>query len=263
MKKMIATFAAGLLVVVAIAGFSLNDILEYAQVARAEAHKYVEGQIPNDVQIKRTKLILDKLDSEMSQIKHELAKAEIGLERSEADWQTAQNRRTGYVGNLRKLRSIDVQIGDAQYVSIGCSKVAATEVDAKLEATLSLYRECDKQCQQSKKLMEMRRKSVQALRQSLGQWNDKRILLEQRLDVLRTRNEVEIASSRIDGTVNDPSELNRAEELIDKIEERLDIAERERQLNGDFSDDLLSGSSFETTSAEDVGAEIDAILSNN
>ena len=263
MKKMIASLAAGLIGLVAIFGYSLTDVSEFLQLAKTETHEFVEGQIPNTVQIKRVGLILDKLDSEMGELKHELAKAEIGLERSESDWQSAQQSRTAYVRKLRDLRSLDCQLGDTKYVSVSCSKVSDAEVNVKKKATLLLYRECDKECLESKKLMEVRRKSVDSLRQSLGQWNDKRVLLEQRLEVLRTRNEVEIASGRLEGKVSDPSELQRAEELIEKIEERLDIAERERELGDGFSSDLNLDNAIEVSPATDIDSEIDAILSSD
>lgn len=263
MKKAIATFAAGLLSIAAISGYSLNDISEYAQLAQTGTHKFVESKIPNSVQIKRTGLILDKIDTEIEQIKHQLAKEEIGLQRSQQDWQTATQRRTSYVGNLRNLRSLDVQIDDRGHVSIGCSKISATEVDAKMEVTLSLYREYDHQCQQSKKLMAIRRKAVDSLRQNLGQWNDERVLLEQRLATFRTRNEVELASNAIEGTANDPSELKRAEKLINKTEELLDVAQRKRELDGKFSGDPFLGQKIETIAENDINSEIDAILSEH
>ena len=263
MKKMIASLAAGLIGLVAISGYSLTDVSEFLQLAKTETHEFVEGQIPNTVQIKRIGLILDKLGSEMGELRHELAKAEIGLERSESDWQSAQQSRTAYVRKLRDLRSLDCQLGDTKYVSVSCSKVSDAEVNVKKKATLLLYRECDKECLESMKLMEVRRKSVDSLRQSLGQWNDKRVLLEQRLEVLRTRNKVEITSGRLEGNVRDPSKLQRAEELIEKIEERLDIAERERELGETLTSGALVDDMAVLQSDSDIDAEIDSILSKN
>lgn len=257
MKKYIA-IAAFVVSAVTITGFSTAEFFEIFQVARNRVHAQIEQSIPTSVHVDRLELILEKLEPQLQKQRHRLAKAQVAMERTEKQWEQSRELRDEYVTNMRKLRTIEKEAGNCNYVQIGCKKLNMNDVRSSLTNQFNRYKACQSICEEKQRLVNAQRDAVRSLQNQLSSWQQEKVLLEQKLDVLRTRSEVENANREIDGTTAiDGSELQRASELADKIEQRLAVAKKERALSTNGFDPVLT-----VTRDSNIESEIDALLAN-
>lgn len=241
----------------AVSGFGFTEISEYFQVARNNLKQTVKGTISNDVELDRLDLIVRKLNLQISKHKIKVAEAEVAFENAQQAWQSQVDSADGLKKKLADLRDIQQSMDDGQVIKVGCHSVSIGQIRAALAKQLQNYKNCRTLCEQKGKLMRAQEKSLAALKEKFRELQSQRDLLAQKIEILRSRNEVQKAQAAVSGNVElDDTELSRARKLAGEIENRLNVGSKVIAL------DQESGSILSQVTNDDSNliAEVDQIL---
>ncbi len=260
MKKRttVVTVSATLVV---LTGFSVVEGLEYFQVARKCVSQTIRENIPLNVEIERMEVILGKLDSQVAGQKHALAKAQVALEDAEARLAQSQEECQKLICDMRSLRDLQCQTRVAAApcgtVKVGGYSVSAGEITRALAYKLATWKSKTATSSVLEDAVTKQREAYRTLATRYDDWQQKRSLLAQRLDTLRARYAANQPSTAGTRGFQDGTDLARATELADEIEQRLRVIEKQQALGANSADQLL----LETPkSNEDISAEVDRIL---
>ena len=260
MKKVTYAIVAGLLLVLA-SGFSFTEISEYLQVARGKAKENIKSSIPTDVELDRLDLVLSKLDIKAEKQREKVAEAEVAFEKAKKSWEHEVARSEIYKQKMADLRQIQKSMTSSDSkltLRVGCHTVSLQQIKVALAAELGKYKACRKVCAEKAKLMQAQEVSMNSLRLKLDEMNRQRDLLGQKLDLLRSRLEVQKATDAVNrDSKSEKSELQRAQELAEDIETRLEIREKTRSLENETTDQIIESALIEEDSFE---SEVDSTL---
>lgn len=256
MKKVAMVCGLGL-ALLAISGFGFTEVSEYFQVARKNINEGLKSNISADVELDRLEVVLQKLNLQISKHKIQVAKAEVAHDRAVESWNVEVVKSEKHMQKMADLRDIQKSMANVSTVKVGCHSVSIAEIKAALASQLELYKSCKKVCAKKAELMESQRMAVQKLKAKFNEMKQQSQLLSQKLDLLRSRNEIQKANATINGELElDDTELSRAKALVEEIETRFDINDKASELNGHAADIIIQSNGTGTA----VESEVDEIL---
>lgn len=238
-------------------GISFTEALEYAQVAQAGVAKVACQELPLSVEIERMQVILEKLQQQLSGQNREVARAQVALEDADAALQQDRERADNLLREMQLLRTHQTSsTTSCGKVRIGCYTVTAVDVRRALARKLSSYESLCAAIAQREQLVERQRQAYHVLATRFADWNQERELLTHRLAALRSRHAAQQAANGQDITSFDNTDLARASQLAEEIEQKLRIAEKEQALGSDPLGHLLSPEVEEV----DIESRVDRLL---
>ncbi|MCA9048379.1 MAG: hypothetical protein KDA89_06605 [Planctomycetaceae bacterium] len=249
--------------VLAVAGFSLAEVGEYLQVARNRVASVVRDEIPLSVEIDRMEVLLQKLDSQVSNQKYAVAKSRVALQDAEAEYQRSQGQCENLLSDMQQLRSLtkSATATSCRTMSVGCRTVSGDDVHRALAYKLSSWKNASATARAREEALQQQRAAFSKLQQQFADWQSQRSLLAQRLETLKARHQTQQLSSETDKTVFNNADLARATQLADQIERELRIVEAQQALGNGPMASLLTTAS-EISPAPNVEAEVDALLNS-
>lgn len=261
MKKSIGIVSV-VAVVLAISGFGLAEVTEYLQVARKNVSEAVRESIPVDVEIDRMEVLLSKLDKQVKRQKYQVAKGEIALENAQERLEKDHQHCKATLAKMRHLRELQqCKPTPCGHIQVGNYRIAVSEISGALASKLDAYKAQAATLSEKERAVAAQKQAHAALLKKYADWNQQRELLSSRLETLRSRHEAQQAGRDVAGDSSfDSSELNRATQLADDIEARLQVAEKAEALGTGSLDHLLDGA---TEPPVDVTAEVDRLLGND
>lgn len=222
-------------------GISFTEALEYAQVAQAGVAKVARQELPLSVEIERMEVILGKLQQQLSGQNREVAKAQVALEDADAALQRDRDRADALLQEMQLLRAHQMSsTTSCGKVRIGCHTVTAADVRGALARKLSSYESLCSAIAQREQMVERQRQAYHVLATRFGDWHQERELLTHRLEALRSRHAAQQATTGQNITSFDSTDLARASQLAEEVEQKLRIAEKEQALGSDPLSHLLS-----------------------
>ena len=254
MKKLI-TIGMAMCCFLTITGFTIAEVREYFQVAQNRVTKTIREEIPLDVEIDRLELLLTKTDRQVSRQKYQVAKSEVLMEEADTILLSQQNDCETILDSMRTLRKVQKQGGNN--LQVGCHRVSSDEIAQALAYKLNAYQLKTSSWEARKRAVEQQRAAYNKLYTGYTEWNQKRQLLSHRLETLRSRLAANQAGNTQSGQTFQTTDLARATELADEIEQKLKIAETQQALGTAPFEGLIQERSAGT---RDVTAEVDQLL---
>lgn len=257
MSRKVVMGMVGIVGLLGAMGLSLTEALEYAQVAQANVANAVQSELPLSIEIDRMEVILGKLQQQLSGQNREVAKAQVALEDADAALERDRDQADALLREMQLLRvhqtSSTTSCGKVQ---IGCHTVTAADVRGALARKLASYESICTAVSQREQMVERQRQAYHVLATRFSDWNQERELLTHRLEALRSRHAAQQAATGQDITSFDSTDLARASQLAEEIEQKLRIAEKEQALGSAPLSHLLSPEIEEA----DVEGRIDQLL---
>ena len=249
--RMVVLAVAGVL----LSGIGVREAWEYLQVARAEVAKAVEDNIPLSAQIGRLKLLVGQLDQQITQHNRKVATAAVALERVEQDVTTTQTELAGCLQKMQVLRPL--LKGNEKIMQVGCTNYSRPEVENALRIRYERYVQGQDSLKHQQTALEQQRSAYRKLAGSLAEWKHQRELLVQRVASLESQVAAQQIADKSHADSLDGDVLARAQEVAQRIEQRLKVEQKLSELEIDPSTDLDP-----KPSTTDISAQVDQLLEN-
>lgn len=239
---------------VLLSGIGVRGAWEYLQVARAEVAKAVEENIPLSAQVGRLKLLVGQLDDQIGQHNRKVAVAAVALERAEQDVTSTRTQMASCLHKMQVLRPL--LKGPGNVMQVGCSTFNRAEVENALRIRFERYSQGQSTLTHQQTALEQQRVAYRKLAGSLAEWKHQRELLSQRVATLEAQvNAQQLARKSSTETSIEGDTLARAQEVAERIEQRLKVEQKLSELEIDPTSDL------ETTQFNsNIGDQVDQIL---
>jgi myosin heavy subunit len=203
-----------------------TDFPSYLGTMASSVRESVVGQIPIEIELKRADSLIRQIDPQIDTCKRDLARAEIELEKLQESVTHIEKVVAGEETKLKlgaKLLSSD---GNAE-VMLASDSRHLRSVKADLGRTKDSYVNNVAILKVKRALIERQARAVDAAKQRLLAVRTERVALEDQVRSLKTQQmQVEQLSAQSTRFDLDSTALSQAKEVIAKVRDRLDIAQR-------------------------------------
>lgn len=238
-----------------ISGFSLAEMQEYIEVARGRISNLIRKEIPLDVEIDRLEVILKRTNEQVVRHQNQIARTGLIIEHADELMTREKNECNSLLVSMRTLRNMQ---GTSNYpVSGGCHSHSSQNVSTALAYKYQSYQFKKSSWESCKKLVEQQKVAYENYTREYSEWIQKRDLLIQKLETLKTRLAAYEAGQLNSESSLHASDLKRASELADEIERNLKVEEKKSQLEKE------SGRQTTGIADQDILSEIDQLLEEN
>ena len=251
-----AKIGGAVFAIMALVGFSVTDVFEWATVMKNRTQTYVNESIPVSVKIDRMEVIRDKLDAQVRDQAMVVAKSKVAAEQSESDLRETSERRNQLVSDLRQLRNRPAcaQVGEAMVVSMDVAKALNTK--------LAAYRNVDSVYEAKAKAVDAQRKAYERLVQQFVEWQQKRELLGYQIETLRARYATQQLSESADTDAFADVDLGRVDKIMKDVLLIIEQKEVQRTLLV-TPQELVETSGSPSLDEARLLQEVDAVLGVN
>jgi hypothetical protein len=201
-----------------------RDAFSYISTSVARVHERVKSNVPISFEISRVRDMMKKLDPEVRDNMHRIAREEVDVAKLEREIDRQGQQLAKDRGDIMRLKS-DLETGSQQFVYAGRS-YNAIQVRTDLANRFAHFKTSEATVDQLKKVLEARKSGLNAAREKLEGMLAARRQLEVEVANLEARLKmVEVAQTTSDFNFDD-SQLARTRDLITEISTRLEVAEK-------------------------------------
>jgi len=209
--------------------------LSYARTAKNEVLTAVEDAIPIEFQLKRAKdMLANELEPEIRKMKHVVAESQVAVEHLQAKLderqETVTQRRSEIMSRNDQLKSAKTTflVNDVSYTK--------TELEADLSKRFDRFKTLEHTFKTEAKVMEAKRQAVVANESKVEKLLAAREDLRLQIEELEARLSALQAAETVAESEFDDSKLSNVKELLDSLDAKVDVRERELQLEGQNTD---------------------------
>jgi hypothetical protein len=204
-----------------------TDFPSYLGTMASSVRESVTGAIPIEIELKRADSLIRQIDPQIETCKRDLARAEIELEKLQESVTHLEKVVAGEEKKLKvgaKLLSGD---GTAEVMLASDSGAHRRRINADLGRTKDSYVNNVAILKVKRALIERQGRAVDAAKQRLLAVRTERVALEDQVRSLKTQQmQVEQLSAQSTRFDLDSTALSQAKEVIAKVRDRLDVAQR-------------------------------------
>lgn len=250
------------LLTVGVVGFVIfgTGFVSMVSTSGIEARQAIRDSVPIEFELKRAQqLVEDILPDLQSQIRM-IAQEEVEIASLQRDIEAAEKHLTTDRQMLASLRN-DMKDTAVQTVSYrdGEQDSDRDRLKDKLAQRFQKYKQGELTLTSKKRLLEKRQAGLDAALALLDKMRDRKSELELKVEALGAQHRLVQASAIETGSTIDQSRLADADQLLDSIEKRLEVAERVLQHEQDLYVDPGMGNLVDE---ESLLAELDEYLDN-
>lgn len=250
MLRMIKYGVGGLAAVV-LTGFLVfgSDLTSMIRTGAKSVQKTVKRTVPVEFELKRAKETINQILPDMQSQVRMIAEEEVAIARLAKEVNEDERHLESQQAKLSALRDkmrtqqVSYQVGRVQLDRQQLAKHLQVHFDHFKQASLSL--------ESKQKLLEKRKQGLAAALTMLDQMRCRQSELELKVEALAAQHRLIKASQIESGKLIDGSQLSKADQLLDEIETRLQVAQRVMEYQNDALD----------TPAPEVEVEEQAVLS--
>lgn len=204
-----------------------TDFGSYVGTVAASVRESVQQQIPIDLEIKRAEKLIQAIDPQIQNCKLDLARAEVELDRLQQSVAELEQKTARQQQKLQHGASLLSTDGAADY-GTSAEAIGRRRVELDLQRTLDSYRNDVAILKTKRTLIQRQTEAVAVANQRLDAVRaEKEALLEQVAKLKTQQQMVEtLAASSKHSFEIDASALGRAKEALEKVQERLDVAQK-------------------------------------
>lgn len=232
--------------------------VSYVRTAKNEVADAVEESIPIDFQLKRAKDMLEnELEPEIRKMKHAVAESQVEVEHLQAKLQekqeTVTQRRAEIMARNEQLKSKKTTflVNDVSYTK--------AELEEDLGKRFDRFKTLEQTFKSEAKVIQAKQQAVEANESKVEKLLAAREELRLQIEELEARVSALEATETIVESDFDDSKLSNVKELLDKLDAKVDVRERELSLEGKETD-LIPVETEE--SSKNVTESVDAYFGN-
>ena len=230
----------------------------YFRTAKNEMTSAVEDAIPIEFQLKRAKDMLEnELEPEISKMKHAVAESQVAVEHLQANLdekqETVTQRRAEIMTRNDQLKSKKTTflVNDVSYTK--------SELEEDLGKRFDRFKTLEQTFKSEAKVLEAKRQAVVANEDKVEKLLGAREELRLQIEELEARVSAVKAAETVAESEFDDSKLSNIKELLDSLDAKVDVRERELSLEGKETD-LIPVETEE--SSKSVADSVDAYFGN-
>jgi hypothetical protein len=215
--------------------------------------KKVKQRVPLEFELQRAKEKIGEILPDLQSQVRMIAEEEVAVAKLEKEVHAGQTRLESLESKLTLLRE-KMRTTQASYAveQIDLNRQQMTE---HFQARFNHFKQSRLSLDAKQKLLEKRKEGLSAAVTMLDQMRCRQSELKLKVEALAAQHRLIKASQIESGTLVDGSQLSQADQLLDQIETRLQVAQRVM----DYQDDGLEASNLEVAVDErDVLSEFDA-----
>lgn len=232
--------------------------VSYVRTAKNEVADAVEESIPIEFQLKRAKDMLEnELEPEIRKMKHAVAESQVEVEHLQAKLQekqeTVTQRRAEIMARNEQLKSQKTTflVNDVSYTK--------AELEEDLGKRFDRFKTLEQTFKSEAKVIQAKQQAVEANENKVEKLLAAREELRLQIEELEARVSALEATETITESEFDDSKLSNVKELLDKLDAKVDVRERELSLEGKETD-LIPVETEE--SSKNVTESVDAYFGN-
>jgi chromosome segregation ATPase len=235
-----------------------TSVVSYVRTASHEVQEAVEDAVPIDFQLKRARDMLEnELEPEIRKMKHVVAESQVGVEHLQAKLdekqETVTQRRAEILARSEQLKSQKTTflVNDVSYTK--------TELEDDLGKRFDRFKTLEQTFKTEQRVLEAKRQAVKANESKVEKLLAAREDLKLQIEELTARVSALKAAETIADSDFDDSKLSKVKDLLDSLDAKVDVRERELSLEGQTTD-LIPVETEETTKG--VVDSVDAYFGN-
>jgi peptidoglycan hydrolase CwlO-like protein len=244
-----AIIGTGLALVMGLFFFG-RDMTSYVRTSAGYVKQSVTDSVPVQFEIERARQMIDDLVPAIRTNMHEIAKAEVEVERLNKQIASAEEELTQDKSHLMQLKG-DLATGKEKFQYAGRS-YSVQQVKIDLANRFDRYKTAEATLTSLREIHDARLTSLDAAKQKLeGMLVQKRQLAVE-VENLEARLQMVAAAQTTSDYNFDDSQLGRVKDLITDLKTRLDVAERMVDAEGYFHDQIP----LEKSAPEDIVEQV-------
>ena len=231
-----------------------GSVVSYLCTAQRSVKTMVEDSVPVEFQLERARDMVERIVPELKQNIRVIAMEEVEIATLKREIEEGE---VNLEDEGRKIAALRGRL-DTQLVSLGDNDVRVHTVH-RLRSRFRNFKEAEVMLAGKRRLLATREQHLAASERLLDKARDQKVELERKIQSLAAKHRLIQASSIGSKVQIDGSQLSQAQQLINQIGKRLDVAERVLARESEFVD----GDDFELDPIDEAEllTEIDAHLS--
>jgi hypothetical protein len=194
----------------------------------------VKDSVPVEFELQRARDLVDQIVPELQANVRLIAQEEVEIAALEKEIQLAKENVTGQRAELVALRS-NLESGGTTF-QVGHRVMNRDQITERLAHRFARLKDAEMNCTGKERLLESRRKSLEAAQVMFDRAREQKIQLEQKIETLVAQHRLLQSSESAAALQLDGRQLTKAERLLTDIQKRLDVAQRVLAHEAEFSD---------------------------
>lgn len=248
-------YGAGAVVAVCLTGFLIfgSDLTSMISTTAKSVQKKVKRSVPLEFELQRAKEKIGEILPDLQSQVRMIAEEEVAVAKLAKEVSTDKSRLESQESKLSLLRE-KMRTTQVSY-AVGQIDLNRQQMAERFQGRFNHFKQSRLSLEAKEKLLEKRKEGLSAAVAMLDQMRCRQSELKLKVEALAAQHRLIKASQIESGTLVDGSQLSQADQLLDQIETRLQVAQRVM----DYQDDGLEASTLEVVVDEqDVLSEFDA-----
>jgi hypothetical protein len=247
-------YSAGAVLAVCLTGFVVfgSDLTSMITTTAKSVQKKVKRSVPMEFELQRAKEKVNQILPDLQSQVRMIAEEEIAVTRLAKEVKADEARLESQETKLTLLRE---KMRDTQTAyRVGTVDMSRQQMTDHFQARFNHFKQFRVSLHAKEKLLDKRKEGLAAAVAMLDQMRCRQSELKLKVEALAAQHRLIKADQIQSGTLIDGSQLSQADQLLEEIETRLQVAQRVM----DYQDDGLSESNLDLVSNEqDVLSEFD------
>lgn len=238
-----------------------TQFTSYVRTAGNEVRETVEDAIPIEFQLKRAKDMLEnELEPEIRKMKHAVAESQVEVEQLQAKLEERQGQLTK---QRNELMAQNDRLKGTKNGSFLINNVSYTRAEVEEDVTkrLSRVQTLEKTFKTEAKVVEAKERAVVQNESKVEKLLEAREELKLQIEELEARVSALKAAQTVNESEFDDSKLAMVKDLLDGLEAKVTVGERELAIEDQQTTDLIPVETEETH--ENVTDAVDAYFGNS
>lgn len=219
-------YGLGAVVVVGVAGFVLlgSNFRSYIHTSTRAAQQAVRDAVPMEFELRRASDMIEAILPDLQSQVRMIAQEEVEISALEADIEESAKRINKEQRTLASLRN-KMRVQQVSY-SVNGRDIEREQLTEQLHQRFERFKQGELALASKQKLLEKRQDGLNAALAMLDKMRHRKAELEQKVEALAAQHRLVQASAIESGTLIDGSSLSNADQLLENIETRLEVAQR-------------------------------------
>lgn len=248
-------YGAGSVLALCLAGFVVfgSDLTSMITTTAKSVQKQVKRSVPLEFELQRAKETVNEILPDLQSQVRMIAEEEVAVARLAKEVKVDGDRLESQETKLTLLRE-KMRASETAY-RVGTIDMSRQQMTDHFQARFNHFKQFRRSLTAKQRLLDKRKEGLAAAVAMLDQMRCRQSELKLKVEALAAQHRLIKADQIQSGTLIDGSQLSQADQLLEQIETRLQVAQRVM----DYQDDGLETSDLDLVSNEqDVLSEFDA-----
>lgn len=247
-------YGVGAVLAVCLTGFLFfgSDLTSMIRTTAKSVQKQVKQSVPLEFELQRAKEKIGEILPDLQSQVRMIAEEEVAIAKLAKEVAADQEKLQSYEAKLTSLRE-KMRVRQVAY-RVGTIDLNQQQMVDHFQTRFNHFKQSRLSLQAKQKLLDKREEGLAAAVAMLDQMRVRQSELKLKVEALAAKHRLIKANQIESGTLVDGSQLSQADQLLDQIETRLQVAQRVM----DYQDDSLDLPAIEmTVDAQEVLSEFD------